>query len=141
MNESDLRQTLEMGQERDARLDSWMRYLVGMASAALTLLITQLKDIPTDPVQRGFLKLTWVSLGLGILAGSIVLFGRVFAQRELVKRWVKDRCDRSEIETYGATSWPTTGPNMILFRCAGRICYLALAIALISLVGFGLRKF
>ena len=140
MTERDFRQTLDMARERDARLDSWLRYLVGLASGALTVLVSLQKDKPDQFFPLICLKVAWGTLGLGILLGAIALYGHVFAQRGLVKQWVKDRGARTEDEMPGESPSPTTGPGVKFFRLAERLCYLSLTTAVVALVLFAWTK-
>jgi hypothetical protein len=140
MTERDIRQTLDMARERDARLDSWLRYLVGLASGALTVLVSLQKDTPQPEFPSVCLRVAWGTLGLGILLGSVALYGHVFQQRGLVKRWVADRGARTEDEAAGESPSPTTGPSMRVFQWAERLCYSSLIVAVVALVSFALTR-
>jgi hypothetical protein len=140
MNERDFRQALEMARERDARLESWLRYLVGLASGALTVLVSLQKDTPLAEFPTACLRVAWGTLGLGILLGSIALYGHVFQQRGLVKRWVADRGPRAVDEAPGGSPSPTTGPGMRVFQWAERLCYMSLIVAVVALVSFAVIR-
>ena len=140
MTEKDFRQTLDMARERDTRLDSWMRYLVGLASGALTVVVTLQTDKPVGLLQSTCLKVAVGTLGLGILLGSVSLYGHVFAQRGLLKNWVLDRSSRTEDEKTDEPPSPTSGPDMSLFHWSERGCYLSLTIAVVSFVTFTLMR-
>lgn len=136
MNRPDMETTLELASERDRRLDSWLRYLVGLAVGALTVMASLQKDIPDALAPSLCLKAAWGTLGPGILLGAVALYGRVFAQRGLVRQWVKDRSTSAE----SAKAAATTGPAMTLFLWAERLCYGCLAAAVLALTAYGLCK-
>lgn len=140
MTEKDIRQTLDMVRQREERLDSWMRYLVGLASGALTVLVALQTDKPVGLLPSTCLKVAQVSLGLGILLGAVVLYGRVFETRGLLKHWVRDRSSRGDDESPGEPPSLTVGPNMSLFRLSERACYLSLTIAVISFITLSLCR-
>ena len=140
MTERDFRTTLEMARERDARLESWLRYLVGLASGALTLMVALLKDTPPGIFPSVCLKIAWSALGLGILLGAVALYGHVFRQAGLVKQWVADRGARTKDEAPGESPSPTVGPSMPVFRYAERACYASLVVAVVALVSFALAR-
>lgn len=140
MTERDFRQTLDMARERDTRLESWLCYLVGLASGALTILVSLQRDTPLAAFPSACLRVAWGTLGLGILLGSVALYGHVFQQRGLVKQWVRDRGARVEDEAPGEAPSPTTGPSMKVFQWAERLCYVSLIVAVVSLVSFALTR-
>jgi len=134
MTEKDMRQTLDLVRQREERLDSWLRYLVGLASGALTVLVALQTDKPDGLLPSTCLKVAQVSLGLGILLGAVALYGRVFETRGLLKHWVRDRSSRVYDERPGEPPSITVGPDMSLFRWSERACYLSLTIAVISFI-------
>lgn len=140
MTERDYRITLELARERDARIQSWLRYLVGLASGALAVLVALQKDTPLAAFPSACLRIAWGTLGLGILLGSVALYGHVFAQRGLVKQWVKDRSERAEDEALGEAPSATTGPSMRIFAWAERLCYASLIVAVVALVSFAMMR-
>jgi hypothetical protein len=77
------------------------------------------------------LKATWVTLGGGILLGSVALYSEVWTAREIARKFGE------EIRKPYGTRMPVVGtPPRWMLWCE-RACYVSLSLAVICLVSFG----
>jgi hypothetical protein len=137
MTEPELREVFELGDKRDQKVYAWLRYLIGLASGALTVLVALQGKTP--PSTGGIaLKVTWVALGSGILLGALSLFGEVRTARAMVRLLVKQK-NQPEYRP-GDPPSPIVVPPSRVLKWSERLCYCSFVVAVISLVVFALTR-
>ena len=137
MTTEELQEILDWAAKRDAKLTEWLKHLILLATGALSILVALQPLHTATGLAAVFQKGAWVSLGLGILLGSISLYAAVWQAKKLVKLLVKMRIDKPK--SNGASqSAPISVKLHPVFRIAERGCYISLTAAVICLVGFGM---
>ena len=109
-----------------------------IASGALVVLGGMHSTDEMPLASEMLLKATWVLVGLGILAGSVALYGHVRIQTLLVKVALQNMLSRSQ----GADG---KGPQLYVskervFVIAEVTCYGALLLAVFTFVGFAVSR-
>ncbi|MBI5385659.1 MAG: hypothetical protein HZA90_13355 [Verrucomicrobia bacterium] len=140
MTESDLREIFDLAREREQKVYAWLRYLIGLASGALTVLVALQDKLPptTTGIALVALKAAWVALGSGILLGAVSLFGEIRTAREMVNLLVKQK---SQPEYHpGDPPSPILVPKLPILKWSERLCYCSLVVAVVSLVAFALAR-
>jgi hypothetical protein len=121
----------DLTDRRDQALYSWLRYLVGLASGALAILVALGTGLPA-PKASMFHRIAMVSLGFGILLGSIRLYGEVWIARAHLDNSIKQKRQADETGTIGVE---TLFARPIPFsKSCERLCYLCFVVALASLM-------
>ena len=137
MTEVEYQELLELGRRRDEKVYAWLRYLIGLASGALAVLVSL--QIHTQPGAAGIAqKIAWVSLGSGILFGSLRLYGEVWTARELVLKLVAER-ERQHLSG-DATMLPVVVNLPRYVKLSERACYCSLISAVVTLVVFAWNR-
>ena len=130
--EDNLRIVSDLGHQKEEKLCAWLRYLVGLASGALTVLLALGKGIApgtTGTAQRVALT----SLALGILLGSLRLYVEVSSLRAHARNLVEQanrQIDRGASEPF----LPSVAKPSGILLASEYLCYLSLAVALVALV-------
>lgn len=122
-------------ESRNKKHYDWMRSLVLLASGALAVVVTLHSEKQLAGMPLFYMKAAWVSLGLGILLGSVSLHGEVWSSRETARLLAK------------ALSGPHPGNITVhvelpfRYRASTNICYLSLVCAVISFVLYGVTRY
>ena len=130
----DVREMALRDSTRRDTLYSWLRYVVGLSSGALTVLVSLGKGIPSDTgniAQKAALLL----LATGLLFGVLRLRGEVYtAQKEAdrVEEWLRAK-GRGEIPIEAILGMQSI-PPMPFAKLLERGCYACLSLALVALV-------
>ena len=137
MNSQQFQEVVEYGQKRDEKVYEWLRYLIGLASGALAVLVSLQSH--SEPGVAGIAqKVAWVALGSGILLGSLRLYGEVWTARELVKKLVAER--KRQALSGDATTSPIVAELPRYVKLSERFCYCSLILAVVALVVFALTR-
>jgi hypothetical protein len=137
MNSQQFQEVVEYGQKRDEKVNAWLRYLIGLASGALAVLVSLQSH--SEPGVAGIAqKVAWVALGSGILLGSLRLYGEVWTARELVKKLVAER--KRQALSGDATTSPIVAELPRYVKLSERFCYCSLILAVVALVVFALTR-
>jgi hypothetical protein len=137
MTAQQFQEMVEYGQKRDEKVYAWLRYLIGLASGALAVLVS-LQSHSEHGVAGIAQKVAWISLGSGILLGSLRLYGEVWTEREMVKKLVAER--KRQALSGDATTLPIVAMLPRYVRLSERLCYCSLILAVVSLVVFALIR-
>ena len=116
---------------RERAFYSWMRYLVGLGSGALTLLVALGRASPS-PRDSVLDRVALISLALGILFGSLRIYGEVWTADGILKDLMALR--REQISDEKIPDRPIDVRPIPFSVVCERICYLSLFVALISFV-------
>jgi len=135
--EAELKELGKVIEDREAKIYSWMRYLVGLASGALTIFasLQTHREHGAAGIAQG---ITWISLGCGILLGSLRLYGEVAIVRGRARDWgeqLKRRWRGADDTTLPIVS---NVPAFVIWSEWG--CYASLVVAVISIVIFGIIR-
>ena len=132
MTTEEFRQFLALADDREAKKYAWLRQLLVIASAALTALVAFRAGSQSTGMALLFLRVAWVSLGLGILLGALSLHAEVWTAAELVRLASKEARERS---SSGATApSPIVAQRPPIYRWAETFFYVCLTVAVVSLV-------
>ncbi len=134
MKREQLQELLDLAEKRDEKVYDWLRWLVLLASGALTLLVS-LGDKAT-PLQTvlPLMRVAWVGLGAGIVFGAFAIYTDVWMARKLVRRLWERLKRNPESDAPISISPP---PLLVATEHA---CYISLLIAVIALVANELLK-
>lgn len=138
MNRDEYLALLQTAQKRNAALYGWLRYLVGLASGSLAVLVSLSGTGTPGSMAALCMRGCWISLGLGILLGASALYGEVWLARALVKRLLELDRSRSCGDTTGAGLPPAAVALPEPFSRCEQGCYLALLVAVGFLIGFAI---
>ncbi|MGD0388975.1 MAG: hypothetical protein ABSC42_08475 [Tepidisphaeraceae bacterium] len=121
----------ELTNQREQAIYSWFRYLVGLASGALAILVALGTGLPT-PKANMFHRIAMVALGLSILLGSIRLYAEIWFARGHLNNAIKQM---KQASATGTISVETLAVKPIPFSATcERLCHLCLVVALVSLM-------
>jgi hypothetical protein len=137
MTHQEFQEVVEYGRKRDEKVYAWLRYLIGLASGALAVLVS-LQSHSQTGVSGIAQKISWVALGSGILLGSLRLYGEVWTAREMVKKLVAER--KRQASQGDAIPSPIVVELPRFVKLSERLCYGSLILAVISLVIFALTR-
>lgn len=136
---ADYRQCLYLLRRRDEKRFAWLRYLVGLASGSLAVLVS-LGDHQGHAHNAGMcLRLACIALGLGILLGSSALYAEVATADALLKDMVRIGKRRAL-----GVSEPGELPGVVfagvskVYHYFARSCYACLCAAVGFLIGFAI---
>jgi len=138
MNEKEHQELFGMMKEREEKRCAWLRHLLIIASGALTVLVSLHADKASTGISLLCMRIAWVSLGSGILLGSICLYGEVWHSSEMVNRMVEALLER---DFRGVAV-----PNSIFVlrpwwhKWSELLCYCSLVISVVALVAFALTR-
>ena len=135
MTPEEIRTLSESVAERNKKHYDWIRSLVLLASGALTVLVSLHSDTHLVGLPMYCMKTAWVSLGLGILLGSVTLHGDVWTAAETT-RLLADGLSRPHP---GNITVHVRLPER--YRLSATICYLSLVCAVISLVLYAVTRY
>jgi hypothetical protein len=125
----------EAVKKRNKKYYAWMRHLILLASGALTVLVSLHSDQQLSAFPLRCMKTAWVSLGIGILLGSVCLHGEVKSSAETVRLLAK------------GLSGPHPGNITVHVRLPARyrlceyVCYVSLICAVVSLVLYAVTRY
>jgi len=128
--ENILKELTDLTNKREQAVYSWLRYLVGLASGALAILVALGSGLPASKANT-FHRVAMVSLALGILLGSIRLYGEVWIARGHLNNSIK------QIQQASSGVFPLEGfavKPMPFSKSCERLCYICLVVALASLL-------
>jgi hypothetical protein len=128
MTTDDFRHLCDLANDRDQKHYAWIRHLLLLASGALTALVAFRSGTQSIGVALWFLRIGWVSLGLGILLGAFCLHGEVWTASTLAKL-AAERLRQGE-----SLSSPVFANRPPVYRWAEKCFYAFLIAAVISLV-------
>lgn len=126
---------LEQVNRAHEKLHAWLRWLVVLAAGVFSLMAGQLsgKDLPAPAMPC--LKLALTLTALGILAGSVALFGEVAQQRRLVEAQ-RARAAQSLDDPAAAMRPAASAERPAWARRAEQACYAALLSSLFAWTAF-----
>jgi hypothetical protein len=133
MTSEEFRQLCSLANDRDQKHYAWIRHLLLLASGALTALVAFRAGTQSIGVALLFLRIGWVSLGLGILLGAFCLHGEVWTASKLAKLAAKEMMERLRQGESSPPS-PIFANRPALYRWAEKCFYACLVVAVISLV-------
>lgn len=122
-------------ESRNKKHYDWLRSLVLLASGALTVVVSLHSDKQLAGMPLLYMKVAWISLGLGILLGSVSLHGDVWTSAETGNRLA------------AALSGPHPGNITVhvelpfRYRVSTTICYLSLICAVVSFVLYAVTRY
>jgi hypothetical protein len=128
----EFRQLCSLANDRDQKHYAWIRHLLLLASGALTALVAFRAGTQSIGVALLFLRIGWVSLGLGILLGAFCLHGEVWTASKLAKLAAQEAIERSRRGESSPS--PIFANRPALYRWAEKCFYASLVVAVISLV-------
>jgi hypothetical protein len=137
MTLEEFQEVVDYSRKREEKAYAWLRYLIGLASGALAVLVSLQNH--TEPGTAGIaLKVALVALGSGILLGSLRLYGEVWIAREMVKLLVAER-KRQAIEG-DPDPLPIAAALPLFVKQSEWLCYLSLVVAVISLIIYAITR-
>lgn len=125
--------------KRDEKAYAWLRYLILLASGALTVLVSLNGNKEYTGIPDLCMKMAWVSLGSGILFGSMALFGEIWTARELVRLLIKQKKENNNDQNASSPS-PIVATRPFMIRFCEPLCYLSLMTSVFSIIVFALMK-
>ena len=135
MTPSETQLLSEAVEVRNKKHYDWIRSLVLLASGALAVVVSLHSDKQLAGMPLIYMKVAWVSLGIGILLGSVSLHGEVWTSEETAQR-LADALSRphpGNITVYVALPWR--------YRVSTTICHLSLVCAVISFVLYAVSRY
>lgn len=135
MTPEEIRTLAEPVREANKKHYEWMRGLVLAASGALTVLVSFHSDKDLAGFASHCIKTAWISLGSGILLGSISLHGDVWSAREMARRLAEGLSK----QRLGNITVHVELP--LRYRLSTMLCYISLAVAVIALVSYAVVRF
>ena len=131
MTKAEFEQVVEFAQKRDEKVYAWLRYLIGLGSGSLAVLVSMQSHM--QPGSAGIAqKIAWVSIGSGILLGSLRLYGEVWIARELVRKFVAQKTKPPSADGPISVEMPKT------LKWCERACYFSFCVAVVALVACAL---
>jgi hypothetical protein len=136
--DADYAKCLKLLRRRNEKRFAWLRYLVGLASGALAVLVS-LGDHQVNGHNAGMcLRLAWIALGCGILLGASAIYAEVASADAILKAMVrKGKLRESGVEPDESPYVVFAGASEV-YRYFERACYVCLCAAVGCLVGFAL---
>ena len=134
MTPEDANALSESVKKRNEKYYAWIRHLILLASGSLTVLVALYTKQPVSGFSLFCMKAAWVSLGLGILLGSVCLHGEVKSAVEMA---------RLMGEAVSSPRYGHTAIHVILparYKACEYACYVSLVCAVVSLVLFGVAR-
>lgn len=135
----DFNQICAYSDKRDEKAYAWLRYLILLASGALTVLVSLNGNKEYTGIPVLCMKMAWVSLGSGILFGSMALFGEIWTARELVRLLVKQKKENNNDQNDSLFS-PIIATRPFLLKICEPLCYVSLVTSILSIIVFALMK-
>ena len=134
--DDDFQELVQLSEKRDEKSYAWLRYLILLASGALTVLVSLQSGKSQVGLAALCLKVAWGTLGLGILLASVSLFGETWIAREMVKQFVEEK--KRRLSSDDQTPWRIVVRTPHILHWSERLAYISLIAALISLVTFAI---
>ena len=134
-----MKQYSEMTARRNAKLWAWMRSVLTLATGALSVLVAFQPTATLGYYPALCLEITWILIGLGILSGSVFLYGEVHLenkQADKKRKNIQKQMETGEAEPPGAIA--SELPFRI--RWCEPICYVSLSLAVITLVSYAILR-
>ena len=119
---------------RNKKHYDWIRSLVLLASGALAVVVSLHSDKQLAVMPLFYMKAAWVSLGLGILLGSVSLHGDVWTSAETAQRLARALSEPHPRNITVHVKLP------FRYRASTSLCYLSLSCAVISFVLYALTR-
>ena len=119
--------------------DQWIRYLVSLTGAALTLLVSlQGFYVPANPQGIILLQICWVSLAVGLCAGVLFFYGEAYSQLEAAKS-LQD--GRDVLGDHGMADFLKKSNGLhfrkrVLFRLSAHFLVVCFLVGLVCLAWF-----
>jgi hypothetical protein len=125
----------EAVEARNKRHYDWMRNLVLLASGALTVMVSLHADKQLEGMPLIYMRVAWVSLGLGILLGAVSLHGEVWMHTEATKLLGR------ELSKPDGGNVPVHVILPLRYRASAKICCLSLVCAVVSFVLYAVTRY
>jgi hypothetical protein len=137
MTREEFKEVIEYARKREEKVYAWLRYLIGLASGALAVLVSLQShvDAGTAGVAQ---KVALVALGCGILLGSLRLYGEVWTARELVKRLVEERKRQAEEGDPEPSPISVALPRFV--KQSEWLCYTSFVVSVVSLIVYAVTR-
>jgi hypothetical protein len=135
MKPEDIQVLSDAVESRNKKHYDWMRSLVLLASGALTVMVSLHSDKQLAGVPLVYMKVAWVSLGLGILLGAVSLHGEVWMQTEATKLLGR------ELSKPDGGNIPVHVALPLRYRASATICCLSLVCAVVSFVLYAVTRY
>jgi hypothetical protein len=132
------RQLAELSQKQMEKHYAWLRYLLLLASGSLSILVALRSGASNTRTAHAILSAALASLGLGILLGSIALYGENRIALETVKKTAEELLRRLNNPGTPDESFSVRKPVVCIV--AERGCYVFLVLAVISLVAYAISN-
>ena len=143
MLERDFQKLIEMSDRQNALYYGWLRQILTLAVGALSVLVSFHAGAGSTGIALAFLRLTWLTGGLGILAGAVAAFGETHQARGLVKAR-RQQIESVMKQTPTGGTYPGIGPTVVKpawwMQYSATLCTTSLTIAVVLLVGFALLR-
>jgi len=137
MTREEFQEVVDYSRTREEKVYAWLRYLIGLASGALAVLVS-LQSHTSAGTAGVAQRVALVALGCGILLGSLRLYGEVWIAREMVKRLVAER-KRQALEG-DPDPLPIAASLPLFVKLSEWLCYLSLVVAVVSLIVYAITR-
>jgi hypothetical protein len=119
--------------------DQWIRHLVSLSGAALTLLVSlQGSYVPLHPQGLILLQICWTSLAVGLCAGVLFFYGEAYSNLEAAKNLQESRevFGDTEMVAFLTKSNGVHFRKRLLFRASPHVLVACFLVGLVCLAWF-----
>lgn len=128
-----LQQLAQEGDKRNAAVYTWLRWLVVLAAGSFAAILGLMGAKPLPLLQFFLVKTALMYHVVGILSGSIALYGEVFVARQMVKSLGMACINTLNGNHAAEPSGVNVSPLPKIFLFSEKLCYSSLIAALICL--------
>lgn len=126
----------EVVQRREEKRYLWLKQLLLLATGTLSVLVSFRAGTTHTHTAHVFLSVGLASLGLGILFGSISLYGEVRMAHDAVEQTAREL--RRRLSNPETPAEPIFAKRPVFYAIAQGCCYTVLVVAMISLVTYAI---
>lgn len=138
MHSNKLKQLAEQAQKSNDKYYAWLRWLVLLCAGFFSIMVGQLTGKPFLLMQLWVLKAALGLTAMGILGGSIALYGEVVVQRKQVlnlRHSLLEKLQAAGLPNASNGAPVAASPDKI-HVWSEKVCYTSLIIALLAWVLF-----
>ena len=134
VDNSNFEKLVDLSQTRYSKFYEWIRHILLTASGLIGILVSLHINKSTSPCEHYTFVITIVTLGLGILSGSVLLYSEIH-KLDIARKLFADQLQK--LLKGDNTGLPiATVDTHIVFRISEVICYASFCLSIVSLITY-----